>query len=586
MYSITDHSGIKVGSLISASYHFLRRNFLLFAAIVLILTAGNYIHSGFRSVQLALAELPELKQTEKEIDAHRMSLASRLSHQVNQGQGATVNKLDGKIVELEGGIRKLELEKESLSPLSGALSTARNLPAYLVTSIKRAVELELLHQAKDYLVTLRAYAEAGTNRKAAFNRLEQLRQAHAQVYARLSANLTAQSQLKASSPLAVRIPFLEGHNRMNVLKMEEQNLRAQNDLASKAYKTQSDLIQRLPTLSAPGAFRIDEARISAHMEPLRDRIQQVQRLVGQNVLWQIYSAVLPVLPAAIAIMIGAYLIPAGIRIIFYFVFAPLASRRPAIVIDGSTNGEVYAYEPTGNSESDAEVISSVSKTITLAPDQELLIHPGYSQSLPVGLKTSTKVLFNWSCPITSIAAHLWMLKRVQTLSPVGIVVSSTVDPLDEVAVLEIPLGGAFVLQPRGLVGIVFPVGEAPRIQKHWRLLSLHAWLTLQLRYLSFQGPVTLIVKGCRGVRLERAGAGRTISQSATLGFSANTTYTTIRAEPFIPYLNGSQPLLQDQFVGPDSYYLQEEVPRDVATGKKRHNPLEMLFDAGLKAFGI
>lgn len=54
-----------------------------------------------------------------------------------------------------------------------------------------------------------------------------------------------------------------------------------------------------------------------------------------------------------------------------------------------------------------------------------------------------------------------------------------------------------------------------------------------LRYLSFEGLVTLIVKGCRGARLESASTGRTISQDATLGFSTNARYATLRAEPFI-----------------------------------------------------
>jgi hypothetical protein len=111
-------------------------------------------------------------------------------------------------------------------------------------------------------------------------------------------------------------------------------------------------------------------------------------------------------------------------------------------------------------------------------------------------------------------------------------------------------------------------------------------MTLQLRYLSFEGPVTLIVKGCRGVRLEAAASGRTISQQATLGFSAGTAYSTVRNEPFWPYLLGEQPLLQDRFEGPEAYYLYEEVPRRARDGTTRRSPVEALVDAALKAFGV
>ncbi len=143
-----------------------------------------------------------------------------------------------------------------------------------------------------------------------------------------------------------------------------------------------------------------------------------------------------------------------------------------------------------------------------------------------------------------------------------------------------------MLQPRGLVGIIHKAGQRPNIRSHWRVGTLHAWLTLQLRYLAFEGPVTLIVKGCRGVRLESASNGRTISQDATLGFSTNAMYATVRADPFIPYLRGRQSLFHDKFNGQDAYYLYEEVPRNARPDGQRRNPLEVLVDASLKAFGI
>ena len=83
-------------------------------------------------------------------------------------------------------------------------------------------------------------------------------------------------------------------------------------------------------------------------------------------------------------------------------------------------------------------------------------------------------------------------------------------------------------QPRALVGLMHRVGEPVRMARYWRLGSLHAWLTLQLRYLVFRGPVTLIVKGCRGVRVDAVDQGRVISQAATLGFSTSTAYSTSR----------------------------------------------------------
>ena len=143
-----------------------------------------------------------------------------------------------------------------------------------------------------------------------------------------------------------------------------------------------------------------------------------------------------------------------------------------------------------------------------------------------------------------------------------------------------------MLQPRALAGMILPAGRPPAIRSHWRIKTLHAWLTLQLRYLAFEGPATLVLKGCRGVRIESAAAGRMLSQDASLGFSAHARYATVRAEPFLPYLLGRQPLLLDRFAGAQACFVYEEVPRSAQPGRWRNNPLGVLFDAGLKAFGI
>ena len=85
-------------------------------------------------------------------------------------------------------------------------------------------------------------------------------------------------------------------------------------------------------------------------------------------------------------------------------------------------------------------------------------------------------------------------------------------------------------------------------------------------------------RSCRQVRA----AG-----DATLGFSADAVYATVRAEPFLPYLKGTQPLLHDKFAGHNAYYLYEEVPRSARPGGLHgQNPLEALINASLKAFGV
>ena len=120
----------------------------------------------------------------------------------------------------------------------------------------------------------------------------------------------------------------------------------------------------------------------------------------------------------------------------------------------------------------------------------------------------------------------------------------------------------------------------------WRLGSLSAWLTLQLRFLMFHGPARLIVKGCRGVRLEEAGSGRAINQAATMGFRANLDYATTRCETFFAYLWGRQELFNDRFSGGPGVYLYEEMPHFGRKGGIAGRGLEGVFDSVLKVFGV
>jgi hypothetical protein len=114
--------------------------------------------------------------------------------------------------------------------------------------------------------------------------------------------------------------------------------------------------------------------------------------------------------------------------------------------------------------------------------------------------------------------------------------------------------------------------------------SLHAWLTLQLRYLVFHGPVRLVVKGARGVRVERAEHGRIFGQEQLAGFSANLTYSVTRTETFWPYLFGRESLLKDRVVGGDGVLIVERRRRGFAAGGARAAGSRAPIDAMLKTF--
>ena len=288
----------------------------------------------------------------------------------------------------------------------------------------------------------------------------------------------------------------------------------------------------------------------------------------------------PNIQNALLALFFMFVVPPAFKVFSYYVLAPLASRRPPLVIVSDANGR----ESSAMTSEQATQIGAVSQSVVLTPNQELLVHSDYLQTTPLHAKKSTKWLLNNKIPMSSISSGMYMLTRLECSTPDPIVVSSTKDHLSEVGIVELPEGAAFVCQPRSLVGVIYERGHPIRISKHWRLWSLQSWLTFQLRFMVFHGPGRLLIKGSRGIRMETASAARLLNQNATLGFSANLQYANTRCETFVSYWAGKDELFHDLFAGSPGVYVYEEVaapkPGGIASFAER------IVNAVLNAFGI
>lgn len=269
--------------------------------------------------------------------------------------------------------------------------------------------------------------------------------------------------------------------------------------------------------------------------------------------------------------------PYLIRLVLYYVFAPLAERRPAVRLPWPRE-TMLAPQALPQA-------SATSAAIRLAAGEKLLVRQGFLQSTSSAGAKATQLLLDWRHPLSSLASGLAFLTRIEGEGETT-TVSAVRDPFAEVAVLHLPPDAAYVLQPRALAAVVQPLGQPLRITTHWRLGSLHAWLTLQLRYLMFHGPAQLIVKGGRGVRVERAEQGRVFGQDQLVGFSPDLAYSVTRTETFWPYFLGLQPLLKDRVEAGTGLLIVEEAP---LVGDGRTHPrrgLEGAADVLLKAVGL
>lgn len=576
-----------MGHLLSSLLHLVRRYVLLFIGIVLVLVCGTWVRSEWRHVRASVGELPSLQAAQSRVDARKAALSAELTRDARRMSTATQQELDARIRVLDADILRLRQAQDELSVLSVVRAGAGALPARLEQAALQGVELELRRQERAWLAALRSRLDVLLDREAALHKLESLRLAYlGEFQAREDAKKQLAAAYAARGWVGRMFPYSPSGRQVQALETRVVAHKARTDAALARFRQQKQLVDQLPQAPDPARLHIDEQRLAAAAAPLAERLRQVESVAAQSVAWQAWQVVKPVLGAAVAVLVSWIVVPFAIRAVFYFVLAPLAARARPVVIASPRGDEDRLLRAWQQLREGGPQVSAVSKRIELGPDDEMLIRPAYCQSQPEHVEVGTRVLFDWSYWLPSIAAHLWMLDRLRTSLPADIVVSSTVDALEEVALLEIPAGAAFVLQARGLVGVLYKRGQRPRIRSHWRLGTLHAWLTLQLRYLSFEGPATLVVKGRRGVRLENASGGRVVSQDATLGFSTNTVYSTVRARPFLPYMLGRRALLNDKFVGEHAYYLYEEIPGRGQPGEGNRNPLEALVDAGLRALGV
>ena len=291
---------------------------------------------------------------------------------------------------------------------------------------------------------------------------------------------------------------------------------------------------------------------------------------------QLFVAKHGILWRALLAWLGFIVLPYVIRLVFWFVIAPLAEKTGAIrlAVAGGRGATIPPAEP-----------STTAVAIQLDTTEELLVRQSHVQTTAQGGNKATQLLLDWHHPLASIASGLTSLTRIRGAGETTSV-SAVTDPFAEVTILTLPDGASCVLQPRALAAVIQPVNRPLRVKSHWRLWSPSAWLTLQLRYLVFHGPCSLVIKGGRGVRVERADRGRIFGQAQLIGFSADLDYSVTRTETFWPYFRGWEPLFKDKVEPGEGVLVIEEVP---IAGRKKAGAgrgLEEAVEVMTKAIGI
>lgn len=569
------HSALK--PIIRAALYYL----LSILAIAAVLLLGSVLVDGVKGAISARDRLDLLLAAHEQVDRYRQDQAASLERRLDEARRMRLAAVDERIRAVTRQLadtRPVESGDVAVLLQAGPEQYASQLASRYQTRLSRA----LLVQELGYLQQVRAHLFALQSRQVAQDELGRLLERHRAVYARLLQKRQEVARLGWLD--AQRMPYPWARSpQLDKLAADVRALTAENNRAAAAYRAQAEALGRMRTVSALGEFALDQQALDLALRPLEEQLAEAREAVSSNVLSRLAAPLRQVLPLATGILLAAIAGRAAIRAFFYFVLAPLATRGVPLRLAGANTGR-----PAGQGGAAPPAIallspSAVSQTLRLAPDEELLILPSYLQSAPVGAARSTRWLMR-ERPWASLTAGMTMLTCVRTRSRDDqLVLSASDDGLSEIALLHIPAGQALAIQPRALVGVVARRTAPVDIRWHWRLASLHAWLTLQLRYFVMRGPLTLAVQGRRGVRLQEARATQAIRQTATLGFSTDAAYSTVRSEPFLPYLRGQAPLLYDRFGGA-GVYLYDETPGAGKAGRLRRG-LEGMTDALLKLVG-
>ena len=565
---------------ISTTAHWIVRIAFSLIAIVIILLGYNYLHHEYAKYETLENERVTLRDVKQTLEKTRDTFAKALLPRIPE-RNAPANLLVDSIKSLETEINAKHTAREKLwndSPIERALPVS---PSFLKIS-QLDIEIAYLQQGLAYVRNLQSFAAwpAEASRQIAWHTNHS-----AKLAAQIFQNKQAQWELSKREPLTWQIPLTNAYKEMKGLEKDERSLQGTKDQHDAELTRQKAILETLNKRVPPGQFQLDQRTADGVIQPFVKRIaDNEQRLEGSNLRKYLQPAI-ELLPTAAWILGLALLSPLLGKAIAYYLIAPIAASRPPVHLLPESSGKISTSIDSVGSESGQTMPSRVSLPIVLDGCDELLILPSYLQGMPRNAHADTKWLLDWSMPLSSLLSGMYRMTRIRPASEERVTVSSATDPLAEFSLLHVPAESALVLQPSCLVGLVQVRGELVKITRHWRLGTLSAWLTLQFRCIVFHGPAKLIVKGCRGVRVESAVSGRTVNQAATLGFSANLAYSVARNETFTSYLFGERNLFNDSWNGDGSCVHTETSSASDRSGIFGRG-LQGMVDTFLKIFGI
>lgn len=550
----------------SVLFDFLKRTIFAVVVVTLLLFCAGPAQNILLPAISAVGNLGDIKsqidQVRNEVEQQVRAANSSLEQLRSRAPNAIDDRLRRINAELNSLATQPQLKSNSYIDLA-RLFAQGNLEESFRNELRKAV----LQEERRLLQDLDKYASRLHNRKALEDRVKKLDKERNDAK---QAEISAEKKYRELEKQALCGVPLTPCSKAKDQALDEWNKANANAWNSfRAWHTKNEELYEQPRSGSIPDLQINSASIRSSLDDMTRQIERVES-------WGIPTAehARDALWTACQIVGAALAVGLGFKTVFYFLLAPLAQLRPAMVVRQGERRLPVEESP----------VSSISLPITLSPSEELVVVGSHLQSLTDGHKTSTKWLFSNAHPFSSFLSGLWMMVRVQSGSSCTAVLSATTDPLEELNSHLLEVGDGLVIIPKHLLGVVYPRGASVLMRSHWKF-DIYAWLTLQFRYLVLVGPCQVIVGGCRGVRIESAGNARSVSQAMIVGFSSHLEYSVIRTETFMSYLFGQRPLFNDRLKG-IGVVLYQEVPSTAQRSGVTGRGLQGVMDGAMRAFGL
>lgn len=568
-------------ALLRTSLFWAARHIVIFMMVALALLAVSKIYEAYQSLPALERDVAALEAQQAKLDesvAHQLSRARASAHQIEEME---VPHLEQRLAQVKAELAAADQERFSQADF--ALEVVRGDTTAIARELSTGFYLQLLRKEEAALDARLRVIQQGAHAQSIAGTIVRLD-------ARAVALETKIAQIESRHPILSRaenIPLLQRlRGPWQELSAARKELRGVNARRNQLKEAQQVAETTLRSLTS--TYQRQRAAMLEVLPPgpiLQKAIEQKRAELSQHWGTRAWNAVKPVVSGALWITLLVIVVPPATKAFWFFVVAPAASRLRPIIIRPDLCGDVTWLRALPG-EDDLPPGSGVSRRLALEPGDELIIKPEYLQSSMNEASIDSTLVLSWALPLGSLATGLIGLTRIRVHKREFATVSATRDMFDEIGVIHIPAGAGLIFKPRNLVGVIQRTECPLRIRSVWRLGHLSAWLTLQFRFLVFEGPCALVVKGARGVVIEPAVNGRRIAGAATLGWTAGLRYSVRRSETFLAYLMGKHSLFNDSFEGTEGKVVYEEVPRAGTKAGILGRGLEGLGDGLLKIVGL